>query len=337
MSNEIKPKRTLEIIATEINGIKEQTRKMVLLNSIEIGQRLVEAKRMIGHGDWGKWLETSVDYSQSTAQNLMKIFEEYGSDQLCLFGANAKSQALGILNYTQALIMLRVPAEEREQFVVENDVASMSTRELEQAIKERDQALKNVEIAQKVAKEKAEEVGKLFDEKQALESNARVTDKVLQKTQEDVKMLQLKLEEERKDSKETIAKLERALAVARDGTDDEEIRKAQEDLNLAIQERDQKIADLEKQLLEKPIDVPAAVEKIPEEVEQELRELRELAAKQSKSQTIVRYKVLFEDLSRLFKELNTALGQIRESEPDEYEKYRAATLAAIGKLTERLG
>ncbi|MDF2790465.1 MAG: hypothetical protein K0S80_3566, partial [Neobacillus sp.] len=36
--------RTPIMIATEINSIKEQTKKMLLVNSIEIGRRLVEAK-----------------------------------------------------------------------------------------------------------------------------------------------------------------------------------------------------------------------------------------------------------------------------------------------------
>ena len=48
--------RTPEIIAAEINGIKEQTRKMVLYNSIEIGRKLTEAKLLVEHGEWGHWL-----------------------------------------------------------------------------------------------------------------------------------------------------------------------------------------------------------------------------------------------------------------------------------------
>ena len=60
-------------------------------------RRLVEAKGMVEHGQWGEWLEKSVDYSTRTAQNLMKIFEEYGADQIPLFGDNAKTQAIADL------------------------------------------------------------------------------------------------------------------------------------------------------------------------------------------------------------------------------------------------
>jgi len=70
---------------------------------------------MVEHGQWGNWLKDSVDYSQSTANNLMRIFEEYGSNQIALFGNNANSQALGNLSYTQAVALLGIPAEDREQ------------------------------------------------------------------------------------------------------------------------------------------------------------------------------------------------------------------------------
>src|SRR5690554_982024 len=98
--------RSAVVIAAEINQIKDQTRKMVLFNAIEIGRRLVEAKQYVSHGEWGQWLQESVDFSQSTANNLMRIFEEYGSNQMALFGDNAKSEVLGNLSYTQAVALL---------------------------------------------------------------------------------------------------------------------------------------------------------------------------------------------------------------------------------------
>lgn len=134
--------RTIETIAIEINSIKDQTKKIMIHGSIEIGRRLTEAKEMMPHGEWMNWLADQVDYSQSTANNLMKLFKEYGTDQLTLFGDNADSQALGSLSYTQAVALLGIPAEEREAFVQENDVDSMSTRELAEAVKARKDAEK---------------------------------------------------------------------------------------------------------------------------------------------------------------------------------------------------
>ena len=81
-------------------------------------------------------MANEVQFSQSTANNMMRIFEEYGDTQLGLFGGD--SQALTSLTYTKALRLLAIPAEEREEFVVENNVEELSTRELERIIKERE-------------------------------------------------------------------------------------------------------------------------------------------------------------------------------------------------------
>ncbi|MCO1601931.1 DUF3102 domain-containing protein [Desulfosporosinus nitroreducens] len=132
--------RTPQIIAAEINSIKDQTGRMLLYSSVEIGRRLTEAKSMVNHGEWGKWLENSVSYSQSTANKLMRLFEEYEA-KLTAGQDSSNSESIPNLSYTQAIILLGIPEEERESFMAEHDVASMSTRELKQAVQERDQAL----------------------------------------------------------------------------------------------------------------------------------------------------------------------------------------------------
>ena len=99
MDNALQVQRTPELIAEEINHIKNQTKVMVIYNTIEIGRKLTEAKSKIPHGEWGKWLEEKVNYSKSTANYLMRIFEEYGSEQMALFGETPpKFQALGNLS-----------------------------------------------------------------------------------------------------------------------------------------------------------------------------------------------------------------------------------------------
>jgi hypothetical protein len=130
--------RTPTVIAAEINQINQQTGKILLINAIEIGRRLKEAKDLVPYGAWGQWLRESVRYSKSTAANLMRLYEEYGSR---LSAASAGEslpdfQPVGNLTYTQALILLDVPEEDREQFMVDNDLGSMSKRELLQAVKE---------------------------------------------------------------------------------------------------------------------------------------------------------------------------------------------------------
>ncbi|MHB8125336.1 MAG: DUF3102 domain-containing protein [Desulfitobacteriaceae bacterium] len=60
---------------------------------------------------------------------------------------NAKSQTFANLSYSQAVIFLGIPENEREEFLAAHDIENMSVRELQNAVKERDQALQDREQA----------------------------------------------------------------------------------------------------------------------------------------------------------------------------------------------
>ena len=90
--------RDIGVITMEIKTLHRQAQQVVLGYAIEIGRRLREAKEQLPHGRWGDWLKTEVEFSQSTANNFMRIFDEYGANQFSLFGMEAKSQALGNLS-----------------------------------------------------------------------------------------------------------------------------------------------------------------------------------------------------------------------------------------------
>lgn len=162
---QVSPSR-LEQVTVEIITIQKQTERIVLTSAIEIGRRLTEVKSLIPHGQWGTYIREKLDYSQSTANNFMRVYEEYGTAQDSLFGGT-DLQALGDLSYTKVLRLLALPAEDRVEFVEENDVESMSTRELEKALKDR-------EAENRALAESAEAAMKAYEkEKKALEEKAK--------------------------------------------------------------------------------------------------------------------------------------------------------------------
>jgi chromosome segregation ATPase len=277
--------RPSEIIAAEINSIKEQTRRTFLYNSIEIGRRLAEAKQVVPHGEWGTWLVQNVDYSQTTANNLLKIFDQYSNDQLSVFGDNLKSQAFENLSYSQAVALLGVPEEEREAFVQDNDVENMSTRELQQAIKEKKE----------------------------------IEEQLKQKEKETAE-----LEKKQKAHDEVVKRLEADIESAKQSGNEEDVEKLRN-----------RISELETELKAKPIDVPATVEKIPEEIEAELTELRKKAS-QPNSTSTVKFKLHFESLVSRFKELLATLDEVKQTDPEEHEKYKNAVTGLLEKMSERL-
>lgn len=323
--NSLAINRTPELIAAEINSIKNQTKKIVLYNSIEIGRKLFEAKEMVQHGEWGKWLELSVDYSQSTAQNLMRIFEEYGADQLSLLG-DSKSQAFGNLSYSQAVALLGIPSEEREEFVKENNVEEMSTRELQQAIKERDIAKEALEDVRSILKEKSEEAQTYYNEKYEAEKQAKQLQEALQKEKDKSKKEIDKLNQSIEDIREKVI-------VAEESGDNEEVERLQETLEKAETElntsRD-KIKELEQQL-NTPLE-SVIVEKVPEEIEKELEELR---AKTQGGDIKAKFKIHFDILVKNFNDLLEDLKEM-ESNEELHEKYRNAVHGLLDKIVEEL-
>lgn len=143
----VKQQRDIAVVTTEIKDICAQAQRMMLIYAVEIGRRLVEAKEILPHGEWGEWLKNEVQFSQSTANKHMQIFKKFGSTQVSLFGAELNSETFTNLSYSQALKLLAVPDEEVEEFVKENNVSELSTRELDKLIKERDAAVAAAEQA----------------------------------------------------------------------------------------------------------------------------------------------------------------------------------------------
>ena len=161
---EVKP---LAVIEAELDMLKHDTQqkeRALLSNYIEIGRRLVEAKAQLLHGEWGAWLKKK-EYSQSTANNFMPLFREYGAEQQSLWGAQAKSQTFEKLTYSKALKLLALPTEEeREQFMSENDVEHMSVRELNEALKARNEAEEKAAAAEDEARGLRQETERLREE-----------------------------------------------------------------------------------------------------------------------------------------------------------------------------
>ncbi len=153
MSEQVR-ERTPQVIAAEINSYKVSSGRIQLTCAVEIGRRLIEAKALLPHGEWGKWLEEYVEYSKATAENYMRVAREYGqAGGDSPEGEKAKSETFPILSYSQALTLLDVPEEERAEFIAELDIENMSVRQLQRTIKEREQARQEKEEAEQESRE----------------------------------------------------------------------------------------------------------------------------------------------------------------------------------------
>lgn len=161
-----------ERLGVEIRELTRQAKAMTVYYAVEIGRRLTAAKSMVPHGGWADWVRENTEFSQTTATRMMRIFDEYGAAQIGIFGAEPNSSTLQNLSISNALRLLAVPEDEREEFAEAVDAENLSARELEKAIKERDAAIKERETAMRQSDRdslRAEQA-----EKEAAEANERV-------------------------------------------------------------------------------------------------------------------------------------------------------------------
>ena len=355
-------KRTPEMIGAEIRMYVDAGRRITLLCGIEIGRRLVEAKELLNHGEWLPWLRRETEFSERSAQNYMKVFNEYGAAQLGLFGPETNTQTFADLPISKALAMLSLPESEREDFAAEVGAEALSVRELEAKVRERTAALEaekedlekqhavqmhDAETAleeEKTAREEAEKARQEAEEtilrmkREIEEIEARPRDVAYER---DEKAIQEAVEEERARQEQ-----ERAEAVARaanEAADAERARYAE-----AEKEAKKKLAAFEKEMQD------AATERI--KIEKELKEAQAKAAAAEKAGAdsavlseqvetlkkqlalaapeVADFKAAFDRAQDELVHMNKALHEIRDEEIRE--KLRKACSAMLAGFQERV-
>lgn len=308
--------RDINIITDEILIITNQAQYTALAYIIELGRRLTEAKSLLKHGEWAEWLKNKVSFSQSTATSYMRIFDEYGSSQQLLFGGVVNSQALVNLPHTKILKLLAIPKDEREDFIEQNDVENISTRELDKIIKERNQALKDAEKAQKEAEEY-----KLYKEKaEASQEKATKAEAELLKAQ----LLKQDLEKELAKMEASLSERDKTIKDLKDKPtispkEMNEIKeKAKLEAEKALKKQLEEASEREKKaLLEKQ-----EAQRESEEAKQRIAEL-EKKAKMADS-NVTEFKAFFE---RLQTDANSCLNiveKVSKNSPEMAEKLKSA-------------
>ena len=325
LDNVHKSERNIEVVTTEIKTLCEQARALALSYAIEIGRRLDEAKGMLSHGEWSEWLKNEVDFSQSTANNYMKLFEEYGDMQISIFGAELKSQTLGNLSYTKALKLLSIPADEREDFVSDNNVEDMSVRDLDKILKERDEAIKRAEESERIEKEKEEALNQLEDALKEIEEYKTRVDNA----NSEINTLNEKLDKSKlaeKKAKEKVKELKENPEISDDVmskiTADAEA-KAAEDAKAEIEKQ---MAEAQKNL-EDALKAKEAAETNALIMQNKIDELEKKV--QLSDPKVTEFKAIFEQVQSDLSKLDKALGAIEDDSIKE--KLSRAIAAVVGK------
>lgn len=117
------------IVTGELKQIEDGIKKCkttIALNILEIGDMLIRAKEITGHGYFRTWLDENVDMSYRMANNCMRASRAFPS-------SNRKS--ISHLTGTAVMLLAELPDEQRESYVDGSDIEKMSTRELRELVK----------------------------------------------------------------------------------------------------------------------------------------------------------------------------------------------------------
>lgn len=345
----------------------QQLANMMLAHAVEKGRWLTEAKSMVPHGEWGAWLKREVDYSQSRAQELMRLFQRYGEDgQESLFG-ESKSQALGTLSVTQAICLLPLrDGPELEKFLETHDVENMSTRELNAEVRaaqqERDEARMAAEQARaeraaaEAAREKASQDMALAN--QRLEGLNVKLEEQSARAEEALAQANAQLAEQYSRAKEAQAEAQR-LGVELEElkarpvdvvveTDANALQAARKEAEAAMQAQLDEAKAAAEQARAELMEANSAVQRAKLEQEQARQELEraraEAAALREQSDgdkaaltadaDLALFRALFKQMQAMAKQLGGMLAEFRDKAPEKAPGLTNAVLALADNIRE---
>ncbi len=314
----MEPRRQLADVTRDIRIKTGQ----FLLDAIEIGRLLHEAKTMVEPGGWMDYVKKELPFSQSWVNNYMRLYKEYGAEQLSIFG---NSQATARLSPTQALELLALPAQERDEFMETHDVENMSTRELKQAIQERDEAIqskKDIEEDLQAAETRADNHAKRADEAEEeverLRSELSSAEDAGAAASQKVEKLQKQLAKAKEDKKAA----EDALTKAKENPEIPESMMEQMRQQVAADAAKKATEDLQKKLdaaLAAQSDAAMAKQVAAEKISELEKQLR------VSSPNMVRIGAYIEDMQETFNKLLDVLRETKAEDPDMVEKLKANT------------
>ena len=316
--------RGIETITEEIIFYKAVGGQAVL----EIGKRLIEAKAQLKHGEWLPWLSEKVEFSEASAQRFMQLAREYENPAL-----------VRDLGASKALVLLALPASERENFAQEKhvvngeekSVSEMSKRELEEAIRQR-----------KIAELKAEETARELDRQKEATAEAEAE---AAKAQEAAEAARAEVEDAKSVSlaaQERTAELERELKALRDKPVDvavqtvdasaeqiatavkeaEKAAKAKRDAAVAKKAEELKAAEAQRDEARKAVENAEAGRKAAEEQAAALRVELEKARKSAAAmdnKALAEFGVLFRQAQETVNRLTEIAGELdEENRPKVY-------------------
>lgn len=319
--------RETEQLTIEVNTIYQQMEaigNIGLQFAAEAGERLIEIKGRLAHGEFESWCKDNLTFSKRKAENMMR-WSQKCKDENSIF---SKSQTFTDLGISKVWALLAAPEEVAEE-VLKEGASDMSVRELQ------------------------EEISRLKSEKEKIEGLARATEEEQANLEEEIEILKRQLEEARRES-ERKAEEENSQSTSEAEEEIEQLKKKLEAAETNLQKTKEKLKT-EKNSSDKKIE--EAISKAKAEAQKEAeaktnKSLEDITKKYKESQSVINklqtalansenkalaiFKVKSDLLQESFNSCLASIEDVAAEDKEKGEKMKAALRQIMSNQIERL-
>lgn len=319
--------RETEQLTIEVNTIYQQMEaigNIGLQLAAEAGERLIEIKGRLAHGEFESWCKDNLTFSKRKAENMMR-WSQKCKDENSIF---SKTQTFTDLGISKVWALLAAPEEVAEE-VLKEGASDMSVRELQ------------------------EEISRLKLEKEKVEGLARATEEEQANLEEEIEILKRQLEEARRES-EREAEEENLQSTPEAEEEIEKLKKKLETAEANLQKTKEKLKT-EKNNIEKKIEEAISQAKAEAQKEAEAKtskSLEDITNKYEESQSVINklqtalansenkalaiFKVKSDLLQESFNSCLASIEDVAAEDQEKGDKMKAALRQIMSNQIERL-
>lgn len=319
--------RETKQLTIEVNTIYQQMEaigNIGLQLAAEAGERLIEIKGRLAHGEFESWCKDNLTFSKRKAENMMR-WSQKCNDENSIF---SKTQTFTDLGISKVWALLAAPEEVAEE-VLKEGASDMSVRELQ------------------------EEISRLKLEKEKVEGLARATEEEQANLEEEIEILKRQLEEARRESKrkaeeensqstpeaeEEIEKLKKKLETA-----EANLQKTKEKLKTEKNNSEKKIEEaISKAKAEAQKEAEAKTSKSLEDITKKYEESQgvinklQTAIANSENKALAIFKVKSDLLQESFNSCLASIEDVAAEDQEKGDKMKAALRQIMSNQIERL-
>lgn len=319
--------RETEQLTIEVNTIYQQMEvigNIGLQLAAEAGERLIEIKGRLAHGEFESWCKDNLTFSKRKAENMMR-WSQKCKDENSIF---SKTQTFTDFGISKVWALLAAPEDVAEE-VIKEGASDMSVRELQ------------------------DEISRLKSEKKTAQEHARASEEEQANLEEEIEILKRQLEEARRESErkaeeensqstseaeEEIEQLKKKLEVAKTN-----LQKTKEKLKTEKNSSDKKIEEaISKAKAEAQKEAEAKTNKSLEDITKKYEESQSVINKlqtalaNSENKALAIFKVKSDLLQESFNSCLASIEDVAAEDQEKGDKMKAALRQIMSNQIERL-